>query len=255
MNNIKMAGLLQQAANYSSYGVKTKYLSFDGVDDMVNCGTNASLNLQSITVEAWIKTSHTWTQSGDTISNAGIVCKSVAVDGERCFLFALSSTLTSNGTAGFRVRVSKDGTFTSTTEKQYRSANQIVQNGQWRHLAFTFGSDVLKLYLDGSELTGSDLLKAADASFTNMHQNLGTPVELGFTGSSFFPGFMDEVRIWDHARTEEQIKRHMNTKLTGWETGLVARYSMDKGSGTDLPDDQKDGLNNGTITGATWVTL
>jgi len=38
---------------------------------------------------------------------------------------------------------------------------------------------------------------------------------------------MDEVRMWDYARTQEEIQETMNDQLTGNESGLVAYYPMD----------------------------
>jgi hypothetical protein len=43
----------------------------------------------------------------------------------------------------------------------------------------------------------------------------------------------------------------MNKELTGTETGLVAYYKMNEGSGTTLTDSA--GTNDGTINGATWT--
>lgn len=45
-------------------------------------------------------------------------------------------------------------------------------------------------------------------------------------------GQIDEVRIWDHARTSEQINRYMKKRLRCPESGLVAYYTLNEGSGT-----------------------
>jgi len=244
MNSVKMAALLQQAANYSSYGVKTKYLSFDDgaptTSALVDCGNDNSIRLtNSITVEAWIK-------KNGSDSNYRIVCARWATPTNRRVFFM------SVYAGKVRVLLSSNGTGVT---KQYEGSVTVDDNA-WHHLAFTFTSDTLKIYTDGVE--DASVNKISDNTCNTLYST-DVSLTIGSTGLSAtaneFLGFIDEVRIWNHARTEAEIKRHMNTRLTGWETGLVARYSMDKGSGSDLPDDQKDGLNNGTITGATWVTL
>lgn len=40
----------------------------------------------------------------------------------------------------------------------------------------------------------------------------------------YFHGEIRDIRIWNHARTEEQIKNHMNRQLTGKEQGLYFYY-------------------------------
>ena len=64
---------------------------------------------------------------------------------------------------------------------------------------------------------------------------------------------MDEVRLWDVVRTQDQIKSTMFKELAGTETGLKAYYKMSNGSGTSLTDNQSNvTANTGTINGATW---
>jgi len=246
MNPIKSA-IIQN----SRYGVKDRCLSFDGDNDRVNCGTDASLNLQSISVEAWIKTKNTWVEEGDPIQNAVIVQKSIAQAGQRCFIFALNDNLSNNKLAGFRARVSSDGTFTTTTEKQYYSKNIIVQNNEWHHVAFTFHNNSLKLYHNGVELPGDNIDKIRDANVFTINQSPDTPVEIS-TATQSYDGLIDEVRIWNHARTADQIKRYMNTRLYGTETGLVAYYPMNEGTGSTAFD-KSTNSNDGTITGASWI--
>ena len=74
---------------------------------------------------------------------------------------------------------------------------------------------------------------------------------LGGNRSYSFEGVISEVRVWNTARTQTEIQDNMNTVLTGTETGLVAYYKFDEGTGTTLTD--YAGTNDGTIYGASWV--
>lgn len=67
---------------------------------------------------------------------------------------------------------------------------------------------------------------------------------------AWFEGDLHEIRIWDDIRTQTEIEDNINKKLTGNETGLVAYYKMDKGTGNTLID--YAGNNDGNIIGATW---
>jgi hypothetical protein len=53
--------------------------------------------------------------------------------------------------------------------------------------------------------------------------------------------------------TADQIKRYMHTRLYGTETGLVAYYPMNEGTGSTAYD-KSTNSNDGTITGASWIT-
>ncbi|MFC0843838.1 LamG-like jellyroll fold domain-containing protein [Streptomyces noboritoensis] len=65
---------------------------------------------------------------------------------------------------------------------------------------------------------------------------------------------LDEVRIWDRARTAEELKRDKSVRLIGNDPGLVAYYRFDEGTGTRLHD-QTDRARHGELVGGPrWVT-
>jgi AraC-like DNA-binding protein len=68
-----------------------------------------------------------------------------------------------------------------------------------------------------------------------------------------FKGKLDEIRIWNYARTPEQINQYLNTPLSGKEPGLVAYYNFDDKDSkkvTDLSPSKNHALprDNGTLT-------
>jgi len=63
--------------------------------------------------------------------------------------------------------------------------------------------------------------------------------------SDFFNGIVDEIRVWDAARTQEQIQATMDTKLTGSEPGLIGYWNFDDGTVIDLSPNGNDGTRNG----------
>jgi hypothetical protein len=82
------------------------------------------------------------------------------------------------------------------------------------------------------------------------------------TGNWTFRGEIDEVQLWNTARTSEEIRHDMTTPLAGTELGLAAYYRMSNGSGTLLTDDSghqwtgilSDGLNEVPADGPIlWV--
>src|SRR5205823_3312137 len=51
-----------------------------------------------------------------------------------------------------------------------------------------------------------------------------------------FDGEMDEVRVWQVERTEEQIRKTMSQKLTGQEPDLVGLWSFDSATNSVVKD-------------------
>ena len=58
--------------------------------------------------------------------------------------------------------------------------------------------------------------------------------------------------MWNYALSQTEIKSTINSELTGSETGLVALWDLDDGSGTTVADSAGSPAN-GTITGTGYA--
>ncbi len=78
--------------------------------------------------------------------------------------------------------------------------------------------------------------------------NQGTFLAIGNNGlqSQYINATIDEVRIWNVARTQAQIRESMHLTLSGVETGLVGYWQFNEASGNAI--DAVAG-NNGTLQG------
>lgn len=118
--------------------------------------------------------------------------------------------------------------------------------GAWHHVAFVLdrtdaGGAVETLYVDG----------AAVATATMTPEKL-TPLA-SWIGSidgtnDDFVGQMDEIRIWNTARTNAQIQEDMNGATPANAMGLAAYFDCDSIEGTRLPDASGHG-NDATLGG------
>ncbi len=68
----------------------------------------------------------------------------------------------------------------------------------------------------------------------------------------YFGGDIDEIRIWNIARSQAQLSAMKDTVLSGNESGLVAYLNLQENSGSTA-NDQTSENNDGTIYGATWT--
>jgi hypothetical protein len=64
-------------------------------------------------------------------------------------------------------------------------------------------------------------------------------VEIGREGPFWnqYDGGLDEIRMWNVARTQAQIQAAMAVELTGVEAGLVAYWRFNEASGATSADD------------------
>ena len=121
---------------------------------------------------------------------------------------------------------------------------------RWYSLAFTtsgVSGSTAYLFVDGV---------AVNSAVLSGNMKLGS---LGITigaqswdySSGNHNGKIKDVRIWDIVRSGVEILANKDAVFTGSETGLIAYYKMDEGTGTTVTDSV--GSNNGTISGASWV--
>lgn len=118
----------------------------------------------------------------------------------------------------------------------------------WHHYAVTNDNSTLRLYLDG-KLAGS-------ATVTQPIPDL-SEIVIGRSSversQNYFKGRLDEMRLWNAARTAEQVGGTMNQVLEGDEFGLIHYWRMNDGTSNLLTD--ATGLVTGMIIGADSLAL
>jgi hypothetical protein len=121
------------------------------------------------------------------------------------------------------------------------------------HLAVTFDGATIRLYIDG--------VASGSASWT-----LGTvyystdDVLIGADNFDFgylrrFDGYIDDVRVWNYARSASDIATWKDCRLAGSEGGLVAYWPFDDATLTDATGHGHDGLINGLPASASYAPL
>ncbi len=125
--------------------------------------------------------------------------------------------------------------------------------GNWVHISvvYTYGDKTVKVYGNGVLLNtfacGEQIQFGSNLTGTLARFS---PTYYGYA----FKGWMDEVRIWNIARTQTEIQSDMYSKLVGSETGLIAYYRCDDSSGSVLADSTSNARNGTIINAAAWST-
>ncbi|MCP4708001.1 MAG: LamG domain-containing protein, partial [Planctomycetes bacterium] len=122
-----------------------------------------------------------------------------------------------------------------------------------QHVAVTYEgiySD-LKMYINGIE---QELVSfgQSPAGYINDNSALDLIIGNSLNQNSTFDGIIDEVRIWNVARSAEEIQAGMQTDLNGDEPGLVGYWPMNEGNGSFIFDITAN-ANNGAIDGPGWI--
>ncbi len=220
-------------------------LSFDGVDDYVNCGNGSTVQLNgtAVTLEAWIK-ADSWQKY---VWQGGIV-------------------VNEGNTTGYMLRCGNNGDFDFAigdgSSWHEVVTGPILTTGQWYHLAGVYDGSNMTIYVDGQP--------HASVAFNGNIAVTGYDLAIGTSGENLdrvFAGEIDEVRIWNIARSQTDIQNAMDNTLAGSESGLVAYYRFNEGSaggnnaGVTTLSDRTANANDGTLTNfaltgdtSNWVT-
>ncbi len=176
-------------------------LGFDGIDDGVVLNSSLlSSNTNELTYELWLKPY----QLGGF---SALLNHDNWSTGYVHFQFH-------GNNIGFDVNGGNDNVF-----------SYAFNTNTWYHVALVYSSTAgtLKFYVNGLLLD-----TVTNNSFPSIAGNV--PISMGtWANGRFFNGVMDEVRIWNVARTQSEIQSNMNSELAGTETGLVAYYPFNQG--------------------------
>jgi len=117
-----------------------------------------------------------------------------------------------------------------------------IGDGQWHHFAvvrepLSASTVQFSLYIDG-DLKGTQSLNVAETIHIDPN-GLVLGQEQDVVGGAFDPtqalrGRLDDVRIWETVRSENEIRDNRDLDLTGDETGLLACYGFNEVEGSTV---------------------
>lgn len=209
-------------------------LSLDGTTgDYVLINTFNGFPNTAFTIEFWMRTSDT-AKEGTPFSYATSSEDNMFfIEDYRHFRFRLDGTaIPASGDTGV-------------------SAN----DNQWHHIAVTWNnsSGSFNLYRDGllrytaTGIKTGFIIPSGGAVVIGQEQDSRGG---GFQSSEAFLGQIDELRMWNSARSEFSIRSDMHRSLAGNTSGLLLYYRMDESSQTVMTDSSPAG-HLGTLVGST----
>jgi hypothetical protein len=202
-----------------SSGIQSSFsVNLDGTNDFVSTGIDADvLAMPQTTWEGWI--------NPNALTAGFQMIFSVDDGGWDRFLSLNGNNLVlSNGNSAATVTT--------------------MQPSVWQHVAVTYDqvNNEAFVYINGLQY-GAYATTYANSDNTNDTFTLGK----NSGGVNYFNGRIDEVRVWNTVRTPAQIKANYNSTVAVNETGLVAYYNFEEGTGTTASDISTASVNNATL--------
>jgi hypothetical protein len=220
----------------------TSGLVFDGVDDHVAMGVAPQLGLATFTLEAWVRRDAEGEEAGTGVGGVHVVpiiAKGRGEDDE--------TVHNCNYILGFQGGViAADFEDMASGENHPVVGTIAVPWGEWHHVAASFDGTTWRLYVDGV-LDVQAEAAAAPRSDSIQHFALGTAMDSMGTPQGRLAGALDEVRVWNRARTDAEIAESARkTVLAG--DGLVARWALDAADGGVVDSvGATDGISSGAV--------
>jgi hypothetical protein len=222
-----LAGSLTAQTNYaiSMDGSSSSYASLGTVNPSGNFSTG-------LTIECWVKWGafNSWSRLMEMGNGS-------ASDN---LIFANEST--SNA---LRYEVYKG----ASTQGISGPANLVT--GRWYHVAVTQdASGNTTLYVDGVSVASGSVQLPNNVSRTNCY--IG---KSNWASDGYLNGTVDEMRIWNIARTQQQLKTYMFKSVDPSSSGLIAYYHCDENGGSSFTNSVSGaGAGNGTVAASlTWT--
>jgi len=221
-------------------------LIFDGIDDKVSLGNGSNVNLTTaFTLEAWVKNSrgvsdtpqHIISKKNNYIANSGYM-----------YYLQYGKIYVNYG----------DGS-------TYREAGSSVLDwdaNTWYHVVAVFDGTNEKMYRNGI-LVGS-VTKIGSIATNSINLQIGD-----LNSSYYFQGSIDEPKIYNYARTDDQIRQDYQAGVANYfgpsgkacredpascmDKGLVGYWDMNEGNGVILKDKSSNGNNGLLVNGPKWT--
>lgn len=200
-------------------------IDFDGIDDYIDLGNIYDDLSLPVTISVWVKID--------------------PVTGYACPIFNSQDNLPLYNGVTFIVSASAvsiqygDGQGENNPSFR-RGKSAAIPNivGRWAHLtAIMRGPSDMELFINGINVGGAyggDSNLPMASAFPADNAKIGFWLSNGIT--TRYKGVMDELRIYNRALSETEIRQDMCKKLSGSENGLIGYWSFDETSGNILKD-------------------
>lgn len=209
--------------------------TFDGTGDYAQTGASTSMDISgtsAITMSFWVKIS--------SLPGSTVCPLSLTETGYNDTTHDKNFEINSSGIVSFYVY---DGS------EERATATSALSTSTWHHITGQFvGANDLRLYVDG-QLVNKNTTAASTYDFTTPQLVFGG--KLGGGCTTDFAGQIDDVRVYNYARTSSQIVQDMNAghPLGGSPIGSqVGYWKFDEMANDTCSGGSNDVCNSSSLT-------
>ena len=230
-------------------------LSLNGSSQYATLGSASDLRSATFTIELWFKRTGTGaptsTGSGGLTNIVPLITKgrAEAENAAADVNYFLGIDLNTN-TLAADFEEGASGANPSANHPVSGSTT-IAADGSWHHAAATYDGTDWFLYLDGVQDGTASPGQPANAA-TNVPTVVGSSLNTGLTPAGYFAGVIDEVRIWNVARSQGQIQADKDSEISSG-TGLLGAWHLNEGTGSSLADSSTNSISGAAVGGPAWV--
>ncbi|QOJ27482.1 MAG: T9SS type A sorting domain-containing protein [Ignavibacteriales bacterium] len=204
-----------------------KAMQFDGINDYIDAGNGLNIANKPFTIEFWLKRS---------ANDSGMIFSQNVSDS------ALSSRQLF---IGFNKPGNLLGVYGGVP-----AVTAVTEDFQWHHYAWVqdYQKDSGYIYRDAVQLLRYKL--------NGVKYNGTGRIVIGRSGinsTKYFKMQLDEMRVWEKALSQSEIKRNMRRTVNTNSPGLASYWKFDEGLG-NLVFDLSPAFNNGNVLGGAVFT-
>jgi hypothetical protein len=207
-NNIVNNSIINKTLSYRM----EPFLLINGTD-YKDIPHNNTLTLQNFTIASWIKTNQSiLSEPAHVINKGGFNTDEKGANMNYGIWFSTNGTIQ----GGFETESGED--FEVTSKKPYN-------DGKWHFVLLSYNGTLLRLYIDGNEISYKESEGAIPDSTGDQPLRIGAN---SLEEDKFFTGSIDEVRIWDRGLTNNEIKDiyKENTNRIHFKDGLILYHNF-----------------------------
>jgi hypothetical protein len=227
---------------------------FNGTSNYVTFGNASALGLNTFTLEVWFRKEGSGITTTSGVSGLTAVVPIVAKGrGEND-----GGTMDCNYLLGIQNGVLA-ADFEAGAGQLWPGQNHpvfgktIIQDSIWYHAAATYDGLNWRLYLNGT-LEAELGVGRMPQGLSVQHASIATGLSTTGAPLGYFKGMVDEVRIWNYARSRQSICDSANLQF-GTAPGLVGRWSLDDTSGTTVAGNGSSGISGTAVNAPVRVAL
>lgn len=202
-------------------------LRLNGTSQYVRIATQTGLNTNAGTIMAWVRPSSTPATTQMILMGNR--------DTSRIYIYRIAT----NGNLGLRI-----GSLATT------DTGVTIPVNTWSHVTLSYNAGTYVMYMNGRQVaTGS----YSDLTSLNGFSMIGAYDDLNGDVNSFFPGVIDEVKMYNYARNAQQVAEDFNANHPAPGSPVssaIGHWRFDEGQGTIANNAGSGGSAlNGTLQG------